>query len=74
MPKVLQATSYEPMTNDEYRVAMAKLKMHPSDVSAWLHIHLRSAWRYDSGEAPVPMALARLVRHMVHHNLSPKQL
>jgi len=59
------------MTPAEYRFSIELLGMNRAQAGRFLGVSLATAYRYASGDVPVPVPTALLLRHMIHHSAKP---
>lgn len=64
----------KPMSDTEYRAAIEHFGMNQEESGLWLGISHRQGQRYASGDAEVPGPVRLLLRHMLRHNLKPKDV
>ena len=60
------------MTPHQYATAIAKLGLSQRGAARFLGVGERTSRRWIAGEAPVPQAVAMLLRLMIRIHLSPE--
>jgi DNA-binding transcriptional regulator YiaG len=60
------------MTKNQYRAALDRLGLTQAAVAEWLKVDERTSRRWALGEVAIPEAVAKLLRYMVAHNLTPE--
>lgn len=58
------------MTNTQFRKALEALELTQGGAAELLGVSLRTAQNYALGTSPIPEGFARLLRLMIHLNLS----
>jgi len=61
------------MTSQQYRSALEHLGLTQADAAEFLGVSVRSSHGYANG-APVPVAIAKLLKLTIHSNLWPDEV
>jgi hypothetical protein len=62
------------MTKTQYRKAIAAVGLSQVKASKFFGVDRKTSPRWARGETPVPEAVAKLLRIMIHHKISPKDI
>jgi DNA-binding transcriptional regulator YiaG len=62
------------MTKNQYRRAIDVLGLSQVKASTFFGVSRKTSPRWARGEAPIPGAVAKLLRVMIHHDLSPEEV
>jgi len=66
-------TAKPSMSTREFNAALAQLGLSPYGAAAWLGVSIRQSHRYASGEQPVALPVALLLRFYLEHGLPKSQ-
>jgi DNA-binding transcriptional regulator YiaG len=64
----------KPMTKTAYRSAIELLGLSQVKASVFFGVSRKTSPRWARGEAPVPGAVAKLLRLMIAHKISPEEV
>jgi hypothetical protein len=62
------------MKKTEYRKAIDAVGLSQVAASDFFEVSRKTSPRWARGEAPIPGAVAKLLRVMLHHKLSPEEI
>jgi DNA-binding transcriptional regulator YiaG len=62
------------MKKSEYRRAILALGLSQIKASAFLEVSRKTSPRWARGTSPIPGAVAKLLRVMVHHGITPDEV
>jgi hypothetical protein len=62
------------MTKTQYRKAIAAVGLSQVKASKFFGVDRKTSPRWARGESPVPDAVAKLLRVMIHYELSPQEV
>ena len=62
------------MTAGQFRQAIADLGLSQGEAANFLGVHINTAWNWANDVAPVPDAVAKLLRLMVDRRIAPADL
>jgi DNA-binding transcriptional regulator YiaG len=62
------------MKKTEYRKAIEAVGLSQVKASEFFGVSRKTSPRWARGESPVPAAVAKLLRVMIHHKLSPQEV
>ena len=64
----------KPMTKTAYRAAIDAVGLSQVKASVFFEVDRKTSPRWARGEAPVPGAVAKLLRVMIRHELAPEDV
>lgn len=62
------------MTSLQFRTAIDRLSLSQRGAAKFFGVYERTTRRWVSGETPVPEAVAKLLRLMIAHSLTPDEV
>jgi hypothetical protein len=65
-------TKKKTLTNNQYRQAIARLGLNQVEASKFFGVDDKTSPRWCRGDSPVPVAVAKLLKTMIHYEISPQ--